>query len=44
MNVATWPNRGETNGLRGTDVLTANLLERRAEPGDRRQEQRDLVG
>src|SRR5437660_3441055 len=44
MNVATWPNRGETNASRGPDVLTANLLERRAEPGNGRQQQRDLVG
>src|SRR5262245_28169494 len=47
MNVATWPNRGETNASRGPEVLTANLLlglKRRAEPGDRRQQERDLVG
>src|SRR4029453_14071321 len=44
MNVPICPNRGETNGLRGTDVLTANLLERRAEPGDRRQQPGNLVG
>src|SRR6267142_6632067 len=45
MNVATCPNRGETNASRGPDVLTAVLLlERRAQPGDRRQEQRNLVG
>src|SRR5439155_14015 len=27
MNVATCPNRGETNASRGPDVLTANLLD-----------------
>src|SRR5207245_10073267 len=44
MNVAICPNRGETKGLGGTDVLTANLLERRAEPSDGRKQPRDLVG
>src|SRR5262249_28447072 len=43
MNVATWPNRGETNASRGPDVLTATLLERRAQPGDGCQEPRHFV-
>src|SRR4030095_2413146 len=43
INVATCPNRGETNASRGPDVLTSALLERRTQPGDRRQEQRHLV-
>src|SRR5437899_11600526 len=43
INVATCPNRGETNASRGPDVLTSALLQRRTQPGDRRQEQRHLV-
>src|SRR6266850_144348 len=34
INVATCPNRGETNASRGPDVLTSALLQRRTQPGD----------
>src|SRR5882672_12243943 len=43
INVATCPNRGETNASRGPDVLTSALLQRRTQPGDCRQEQLLLV-